>query len=195
MITRSLNGKRGRSSARMGVLLLALLASAAMTASTAGAQRPLERSFELPEITSSDAHLSAACGVDVSASFSGVYEEKLFRGKDGAVDHQVDSFDGRVTWSTEGGNAYSSEINSKMTVEYPDGFDLFDPARVTVTGRNGGIVLIGGTPPPGSGTLVFDGFVFSIDEEGFALWAVEGDPIEASGNFEQMTERICAALT
>ena len=53
----------------------------------------------------------------------------------------------------------------------------------------------GNTGPPGSGQLVYDGFVFFVDEQGFADWAVNGEPISLSGNFAAESARICAALT
>jgi hypothetical protein len=72
MTTRSQKHGRHRA-ARIVATLLALIAAVSFAASSAHAKPPLERSFELPEITLSDAYLSTACGVDVSATVSGVY--------------------------------------------------------------------------------------------------------------------------
>jgi hypothetical protein len=119
---------------------------------------------------------------------------RLFFDDEGAVDHQVDSFDGEITWRTDDGSTHSSRIHSEMTIEFPDGIDFFKPARITVTGRHGAALLIGGAGPPGSGKLEYDGFIFSLDEDGFVSWAVEGDPTWMSGNFENEARRICAAL-
>ena len=76
---------------------------------------------------------------------------------------------------------------------FPEGVDFFKPARIVVTGRHGGTFPIGGGPP-GYGRLVYDGFIYSLDDEDVPYWATEGDPIATEGNFEKTTERICAAL-
>ena len=76
--------------------------------------------------------------------------------------------------------------------DVPEGVGFFNRAQITVVGRNGGTFPIGGGPA-GSGHLVYDGFIYTVDDDGVP-WATEGDPIAMAGNFTSTTERICAAL-
>lgn len=82
---------------------------------------------------------------------------------------------------------------NKSVTEFPEGVDWFKPARITVTGTHGGVFPVGGGPA-GGGMLVYDGFIFGQDEEGFVYTAAEGAPISSSGGFEAATQRICEAL-
>jgi hypothetical protein len=178
---------------RIRILLLALLALAAATAPTASAQAPLHDSLEL-ELETFDLHATTACETWVFANVSGVLERRLYFTNDGAVDRQVETFRGRITWYTRGSDkAYSSAIVNKSLIEFPEGVDLFKPVRITVTGMHGGVFPIGGGPA-GTGTLVYEGFMYAQDDEGFVYTAVEGDPISMSGNFEATNRRICEAL-
>jgi hypothetical protein len=91
------------------------------------------------------------------------------------------------------GNSYSSALVNRLRIDFPEGLDLFKPATIKVTGHHGGTFPIGGGPP-GGGTLVYNGLVYAIDDDGIPYWAVEGDPISMGGNFDGTTRRICAAL-
>jgi hypothetical protein len=178
---------------RIRILLLALLAVAAVTVSTAGATPPLQDTTPL-ELEIFDLHVSTACGADVFANVTGDLDRRVYFGKDGAVDHVIEAFHGRIEWFTRGtGKSYSNALVNRTRIDFPDGLDLFVPARLTVTGQHGGTFPIGGGPP-GHGTLVYDGFVYAIDDEGFPYVATEGGPISMSGNFETTTRRICKAL-
>jgi hypothetical protein len=178
---------------RIRILLLALVALAAVTAPAASAQPPVQDSLEL-ELGIFDLHASITCDKWVSADLSGVSERRLYFKDDGSIDRQVETFRGRITWYTrDSDKSYSSAIVNKSLIEFPEGVDLFKPVRITVTGMHGGVFPIGGGSA-GTGTLVYDGFMYAQDDEGFVYTAVEGDPISMSGNFEATNRRICEAL-
>jgi hypothetical protein len=185
---------------RTRILLLALLALAAVAvAPTAGAQPPVRSTFELPELELFDLSTSTVCGADVFANVSGTVERRLYFDRDGAVTHQIENFQGRITWFTRGtGKSYSSAIVNKVRIDFPEGADLFKPVRISVTGLHGGVFPLfidnGGSGPAGSGTLVYDGFMYAQDDEGFVYWAAEGAPVSMSGNFEGAARRICNAV-
>jgi hypothetical protein len=181
---------------RMRVVLLALMAIAVVAAPSAGANAPPSRSFELPELEIFDLHLTTACGGDwVFANVTGTVDERLVLNKDGSVNHEIESFHGRITWFKRNSDkSYSASLVNRVRIDYPEGVDLFKPAVITVTGHHGGTFPIGGGPP-GGGTLVYNGFVYAVDDEGFTYWATEGAPISMSGNFDGWTRRICEALS
>jgi len=192
-MTRSKNTKV-RALVRDRAVLLALLAVAAVAAPAAAADRngPIRTSLEL-ELNIYDQYLTEACGTEVVADLSGLLEKKVVVGKTAA--HEVVTFNGQIRWIARNtGTSYSSSLVNRMQIEYPEGIELWKPARVTVIGRHGGTFPIGGGPA-GKGTLVYDATVYAVDDEGFPYWFVEGDPISMSGNFERETQRICAALT
>ena len=177
---------------RIRILLLALVAFAAVAAPTASATPPVQDSLEL-ELEIFDLSAATACDKDVFANVSGVFERRLYFASDGSVDHQVENFRGQITWFTRGtGKSYTSAIVNKTRIDFPEGVDLFKPVKITVTGMHGGVFPVGGGPA-GTGTLVYDGFMYAQDDDGFVYAAVEGDPV-ASGNFEATNRRICAAL-
>jgi hypothetical protein len=197
-MTRSTDNAPSRLS-RILAALLALVAIAAVTAPTAAADRnrPLRTSLEL-QLDIFDPYLTEACGTEVTANLSGLLEKKVFVGNEdgahGVAAHEIDTFRGEITWFAEDtGKSYSSALVNRLRIDYPEGIDLFAPARITVTGRHGGTFPIGGGPP-GRGTLVYDAIIFAVDDEGFPYTFVTGDPISMSGNFERTTRRICAAL-
>ena len=180
---------------RIRIVLFALVAVAAMIAPTAGAgsNPPVRASLEL-ELELFDLHVSTACGADVFANVEGRLERTLYLDKTGAPDHVIETFHGRIEWFTRGtGKSYSSSLVNRQRIDFPDGFDLFKPARITATGQHAGVFPIGGGPP-GGGTLVYDAFIYAIDDDGLPYVAVEGGPVSTSGNFETTTRRICKAL-
>jgi hypothetical protein len=184
---------------RIGTLLLALLACAAVIApaTSANSSAPLRDSFELPELELFDLDTTTACGGEwVFANLSGSVDRTLYLDKDGNVDHQIEAFHGRITWFTRGsGKSYSSTIVNRVRIDFPEGTgELFLPVKVTVTGQHGGVFPIGGGPA-GVGTLTYDGFWYAQDDAGFTYWATEGAPTSMNGNFHGTTRRICAALT
>ena len=179
---------------RVRILLLALVAVAAVAAPAATATPPVRDSLEL-ELELFDLNATTACGgIWVFANLEGVFERTLYFAPDGSVDHQVETFQGRIEWFTrDTGKSYSSAISNKVRIDFPEGADLFKPAKITVTGMHGGVFPIGGGPA-GTGTLRYDGFVIASDDEGFQYWFAEGGPTSMSGNFEATNRRICAAL-
>jgi hypothetical protein len=185
---------------RTRILLLALLALAAVAvAPTAGAQPPVTSTFELPELETFDLSTSTVCGADVFANISGTYERRLYLDRAGAVTHQIENFRGRITWFTRGtGKSYSSAIVNKIRIDFPEGADLFKPVRITATGMHAGVfplfVDVLDNSPAGIGTLVYDGFMYGQDSEGFVYWAAEGAPVSTSGNFDGYARRICNAV-
>ena len=181
---------------RLRILLLALVAVAALTAPTAVANpnAPIRDTFELPQLELFDLSTSTACDKDVFGIVAGTIDRSLHFGKDGAPSHQIEAFHGQIEWFTRGtGKSYSASMVNRVRIDFPEGLDLFAPATIRVNGHHGGVFPIGGGPA-GGGTLVYDGFVYAIDDDGFAYWAVEGEPVSASGNFESTTRRICDAL-
>jgi hypothetical protein len=186
---------------RLGTAAAAVVAIAAVAAPTAAtaaadAQRVLTTTIQIPRLEIHDAYLSNACGLDVSARISGRLDKKVVfdDADENAPARESDWFVGRITWFTDAGKSYSSTFANRSRIEYPEGIGLFKPARIKLTGAHGGTFPIG-DGPPGRGLLVYDAFVYAIDEAGFPLTAVLGDPIEQDGNFEGATARICAALS
>lgn len=183
--------------ARLRVVLLALIAIAAVTAPTAAANTypPVTDSLELTELDTFDLYVTIACNKEVSAVISGVLERSLHFDNAGAADHQIETFNGTITWYTEDGKSYASALENRTRIDFPEGVGYFNPATITATAYHGGNPLLVGTnPPPGRGTLVYNGFIYAVDDAGFVYVAADGDPISMSGNFARMTERICAAL-
>lgn len=181
---------------RVRLALLALVAVAAVTAPTAAANTypPIRSSLELVDLGIFDLYTTTACGKEVLATISGVHERKLVFDSDGVADRQIETFDGRITWFTrDGGKSYSSALVNRTRVDFPEGVDLFQPAKITVTSFAGSTFPVGDLRP-GRGTLVYDAFIYAVDDEGFVYTATEGDPISTSANFLDLTPRICAAL-
>jgi hypothetical protein len=178
---------------RFRIVLLALVALAAVTAPTAAATPPVSDSLEL-ELEIFDLDTTTACGTWVFATVSGTAERHLYLNDDGSIDRQVETFRGRITWLTrDSDKTYSSTIVNKIVIELPNGVDLFNPVRITVTGMHGGVFPIGGGRA-GSGMLVYDGFMYAQDDAGFVYWAIEGAPISSGGNFDKAAQQICEAL-
>lgn len=184
-----------RALSRMIRLLLALVALAAVIAPAASAhgQAPL-RSSEKVELNIYDAHLSQACGQEVVATLSGTERRTIFSGRTATSPaHELTTFDGRITWQAPAtGRSYSDRMASLLTITYPEGIELFKPARVTVTGQHGGTFPIGGGPA-GTGVLVYDATVYA-EADGFPYWFVNGDPTFQRGTFDATAKRICARL-
>jgi hypothetical protein len=176
-------------------VLLALAAVAVVAVPAAGAQRnqPLRSSLTM-SLEIYDQYLSGACGVDVFADVDFTERRTVFPGADAASSaHELTTYDGTITWKTRGSaNTYSSPLEVALTIVYPEGIDLFKPARVTVVGSNGATFPIGGGPA-GTGILVYDATIYA-EEQGFPYWFVNGDPISKLGTFDVTTKRICAAL-
>ena len=173
-------------------LLVAALALVALTA-PAGATPPTTIGLDL-ELEIFDLHASSVCEADVFANVSGTFERRAHRNESGDVVRVTETFHGQIEWFTRGsGKSYASSIDSVTTATFPEGVDFFTPAKITVVGRNGGPFPIGGGPA-GSGRLDYDGFIYTVDDEGVPSFATEGDPIAVVGNFTSTTERICAAL-
>lgn len=179
---------------RIFAMLLALvaLAAVAVPAATANGTRPIELSLELDNADIFDHHLTEACGTVVTAVISGVWHRKVFPGE---AAHERASFDGNITWLAEAtGKTYSSALSTRERIDYPEGIGIGMPARITSTGRHGGVFPLGSNPPPGKGTLVYDAIVIAVDDTGVPYPFAVGEPISMKGNFERETERICAAL-
>jgi hypothetical protein len=177
---------------RITTALLAALAVVTLAA-PAGATTATSGGLDL-ELEIFDLHVSTACDADVFANVTGTYDQRVNRDRNGEVERLVETFRGEITWFTRGsGKSYTSELDSKTVVTFPEGVDFFKPARITVTGKNAGSFPIGGGPP-GYGKLVYDGFIYTVDFDDVPYWTTEGDPVAADGNFTKTTERICAAL-
>jgi hypothetical protein len=176
------------------VLALAAVATVVAPIAAAGAHAPL-RSSEEVNLNIYDAYLSQRCGVEVVATLSGTEVRRIYRGRDAASPaRELTTFEGKITWLARAtGKSYADRMSSVLHISYPEGIELFKPARVTVTGRHGGTFPIGGGPA-GSGILVYDATVYAEDQ-GFPYWFVNGDPVFQRGTFASTTKRICAQLT
>jgi hypothetical protein len=177
------------------ILLLALVAFTAVLAPTATANGgPIADSFDL-QLEIFDLSASTACDLQVFANLDGTVDRRLYLGKDGKPAYQVEAFHGRIEWFTRGtGKSYSSSIVNRTRIDFVGGTDeFFTPVVITTTGEHGGVFPIGGGPA-GHGTLVYDGFWYGSDDEGFLYWSAEGPPVSMSGNFETTNRRICKAL-
>jgi hypothetical protein len=175
--------------------MLALAAvAAAVVAPVAAASTPL-RSSEEVNLNIYDAYLSQQCGVEVVATLSGTQQRRIYRGRDAASPaRELTTFDGRITWLARAtGKSYADRMSSVLHISYPEGIELFKPARVTVIGRHGGTFPVGGGPA-GDGVLVYDATVYAEDQ-GFPYWFVNGDPVSQHGNFAGTARRICDRLT
>jgi hypothetical protein len=185
-----------RTVSRMLALVLAVAAVAAVMAPIATAQpkAPL-RSSEEVNLNIYDAYLSEHCGVEVVATLSGTQVRRIYHGRDAAsAARELTTFDGKITWlARASGRSYADRLTNVLHISYPEGIELFKPARVTVTGRHGGTFPIGGGPA-GSGILVYDATVYAEDQ-GFPYWFVNGEPVIQHGTFASTTKRICDRLT
>jgi hypothetical protein len=183
--------------ASLQVVVIALVAFAAVMAPTAGAEpnRVLTFSFEIENGSIYDSALSRACGTTIVAGLSGVVERKVVLGKNGNVAaHETKTFDGQITWFNQAaGTSYTDKLKSTSRIEYPEGIDLFLPAHVTVTGRNGGTFPVAGGPP-GTGKFEYDALIYATDDEGFPYIFETSDPTWTGPSFDNATARICAAL-
>ena len=177
-------------------LLLALVALAAVLAPAAGAhdQAPL-RTSERFTLNIYDSYLSVQCDQEVVATLSGVERRAIFRGRTATSPaYELTTFDGRITWEAPAtGKTYSDRMASLLHISYPNGIELFEPARITVTGQHGGTFPIGGGPA-GTGVLVYDATVYALDDAGFPFWSVNGVPTFQRGTFDATARRICARL-
>jgi len=178
-------------------VLLALVAVAAALAPAAGAhgQAPLRSSERIDELNIYDAYLSQQCDQEVVATLSGVERRTVYRGRSATSPaFEVSTFDGRITWQAPAtGRTYRDRLDSTLHITYPHGLELFEPARITVTGQHGGTFPIGGGPA-GSGVLVYDATIYSHDDAGLPFWSVNGDPLVKYGSFDWTAKRICARL-
>jgi hypothetical protein len=176
------------------VLTLAAIAVAVAPEASAHRNQPL-RSTETFTLDIYDSYLSRACGVEVVATLEVTERRNVFLGADEAAPaRELTTYDGDITWlARASGATYSDKLKSTLEIAYPQGIELWKPARVTVVGRNGGTFPIGGGPA-GTGILVYDATVYAIDQ-GFPYWFVDGDPVHKLGLFDLTTRRICAALT
>lgn len=185
-----------RTASRMLALLLTVAAVAAVAAPVAAARphAPL-RSSEEVNLNIYDAHLSQQCGVEVVATLSGTQERRIDRGRTATSPaRELTTFDGKITWlARASGKSYTDRMSSVLHISYPEGIELFKPARVTVIGRHGGTFPIGGGPA-GTGILVYDATVYAEDQ-GVPYWFVNGDPVSQHGNFAGTARRICDRLT
>jgi hypothetical protein len=197
------NRKRGglRLVPRIRVALLALVALAAVTALAAPAasanSTPPLRSTLAMDLEMFDLHVSTACDKWVFANVSFVEERKIIFEKDGSA-REVATVDGRIEWFTrDSGKSYSSKIVNKTVIDYPEGIDLFKPAKITVTVYHGNTFPVGDILP-GRGTVAWDGLVYATTDEGIPFYFTEGPPVSMSGGFAasmaETTQRICAAL-
>ena len=185
-----------RTPPRTLALLLTLAAVAAVVApiATAHGNPPLRSSQEV-NLNMYDAYLSQQCGVEVVATLSGTEQRRIYRGDDPVSPaRELTTFDGEITWLARmTGKSYADRMSSVLHIVYPEGIELWKPARVTVTGRHGGTFPIGGGTA-GSGILRYDATVYAEDQ-GFPYWFVNGDAVFQRGNFARTTQRICAQLT
>jgi hypothetical protein len=175
-------------------LVLAAIAVAAAPGASARKNPPL-RSTETFTLDIYDSYLSTACGVEVVANLTVTERRNVFLGADEASPaSEITTYDGEITWlARASGATYSDKLKSTLTIAYPQGIELWKPARVAVVGRNGGTFPIGGGPA-GTGLLVYDATVYASDQ-GFPYWFTESDPVYKLGFFDLATRRICAALT
>jgi hypothetical protein len=175
-------------------LVLAAIAVAAAPGASARKNPPL-RSTETFTLNIYDSYLSQACGVEVVADLTATERRSVYLGAtEGSPAAEITSYDGEITWQNRASGAtYSDKLKSTLTIAYPEGIELWKPARVTVVGHNGGTFPIGGGPA-GTGILVYDATVYASNE-GFPYWFVGGEPIYKLGLFDLATRRICRALT
>src|SRR4051812_15123149 len=185
---------------RIRILLLALVACLAVLAPTAASAKggPISDSFDL-SLELFDLNATTYCGgLQIFANLDGTIDRRLYFGKDGKPAYQIEAFHGRIEWFTRGsGKSYSSSIVNRTRIDFVGGTDeFFTPVVVTTTGEHGGVFPIGGGPA-GHGTLVYDGFWYGQDDEGFLYWSTESSPapVSMSGNFETTNRRICNALS
>jgi hypothetical protein len=141
-----------------------------------------------------DSYLSRACGLEVFANVGFTEVRNVFLGETTASPaRELATYDGDIKWFVrESGKSYSDKLKSVLNISYPQGIELWAPARVTVIGRHGGTFPIGGGPA-GTGVLVYDATV-NAEDGGFPYWFVNGEAVARLGTFDFTTQRICAAL-
>jgi hypothetical protein len=184
-----------RQLARAFGVFVALAAVAVVAAPGASAHgKPPLRSSLTMTLEIYDAYTSQACGQDVFANVTFTEQRNVFLGETTASPaRELTTYDGDIQWFVRGtGKSYSDKLKSVLSISYPQGIELWAPARVTVVGRNGGTFPIGDSPA-GTGLLVYDATV-NAEDQGFPYWFVNGGPIAKLGTFDFTTQRICAAL-
>ena len=175
----------------MQKLLVALfVVVAALTVVPTAASAVTRVTYELEDVTFPDPYLSQACGTDVQVTANGTLTALIIRNSEGDVVREVDTLTGTLTYSANG-KSVTRPVAVVSTTEFPHGGAVGSPAVVTIVGVGGG-TIVGG--PPGAGRLVYSAVVVAV-EDGVPLTAVVGGPEQATGNFDQATAAICAALT
>jgi hypothetical protein len=197
-MTSSAHAGASRAGSVLRAVLLALVAFAAVAAPTAGANPAdtIQSTLELDGMSIYDSALSSACGFVVVAELSGIEERKVVLGKGERVAaHETASFRGEITWYANG-KSYSDKLDSRTRVEYPEGIEeIFVPAKVTVTGTNGGTFPVG-FGPPGHGKFTYDAMVYATDwDTGMPYYFETSEPDWTGPGFEKATAKVCAALS
>jgi hypothetical protein len=172
----------------LAVAVVALAAAVVVPLSTASA--PIRAVFDLDAVTFPDAYLTDACGVGVDVTITGTIHVTLFVDYEGHATHEVDTFNGTITYSA-GTNSVTVHGSSVSRATYPEGAVVGAPASVVVTGVGGG-TFVGG--PPGSGQVSFDAEIVFVDPDGLPITAAVGD-LDLKGTFAATTASVCDALT
>jgi hypothetical protein len=173
----------------VALILAAIVVAEAPEAS--GRNNPPLRSTETFTLNIYGSYLSSACGVEVVATLTATQRRNVYLGANEASPAtEITTYEGEITWlARASGATYSDNLNSTLTIAYPQGIEIWKPARVTVVGRNGGTFPIGGGPA-GTGILVYNATVYA-SYEGFPYWFTDGDPVYQLGSFDLTTRRIC----
>ena len=112
------------------VLTLAAIAVAVAPEASAHRNQPL-RSTETFTLDIYDSYLSRACGVEVVATLEVTERRNVFLGADEAAPaRELTTYDGDITWlARASGATYSDKLKSTLEIAYPQGIELWKPAR------------------------------------------------------------------
>jgi hypothetical protein len=168
---------------------------AAIVIPTAGASAPIREEIVFSDITFDDFYLSDACGTTVVNTINVRALVTFFPAAHGAPAHEVDEFNGSITYSSpDTGNSLTRPLSGSARTVYPEGTEPGDPALLTLNGVN--TVSFTGVGPPGSGQLVANGTILFLDEFGVPITTfATSDIVSMTGNYAATTAEICAALT
>ena len=140
-----------------------------------------------------DENLSAACGFDVTVTYSGTFNATLFLDTSGTIVREMDVAPAATTTFSGNGRTLRQQDNAVLFADYPEGATVGAPANLKLVGLFGHVPGIGAD----AGQALMTGTVVGFTAEGDPIVQPD-DPYLSHGNrapFEAITAAICGALS